>query len=55
MDPNLEHSYKYNTYLNTTVKEAARKKYNDYYANLEKTSPEYLSKPTFENSSMYKV
>ena len=55
MDPNLEHSYKYNTYLNTTAKEEARKKYDDFYANLEKTSPEYLNKPTFENSPMYKV
>ena len=55
MDPNLEHSYKYNNYLSTTAKEKARKAYDDFYANLEKTSPEYLSKPTFENSPMYKV
>ena len=52
---NITEAQRYEAYLLTEGKDQAKKAYDNYYANLDKTSPDYLNKPTFENSEQYKL
>ena len=54
-NPNITEAQRYEAYLLTEGKDQAKKAYDNYYANLDKTSPDYLNKPTFENSEQYEL
>ncbi len=52
LNPNIMNAYNYEQKLNGEILDKFKKEYDEYYGKLEKTSPEGLTIPTFEDSPM---
>jgi hypothetical protein len=55
LNPNITRAYEYAAKLQDEGLQAYKEAYDKYYNSLDKNSPEYLTRPKFEDSPMYKA